>query len=542
MSIDGLLTFFGFLAAAFALLDEVTKLRILLHAKRQILLFFIAFTSIGLLLLPKNPSSNIPAFYPETISSMVVSSENSAIGTKGAAFIILILWSLTSMYLYYKARPTISSLKKLNLLVERLRNQGRYLEMIDVVKPYLPLIQKASRRDLFLQIVHDWLSAGGQSPNTLSIDLYFQEMPKSKMAKEFLKAKNLLGRCRRKLISPLSIFVPPLTEATRIATDIEISLLNSTGLKGLLVHSRADFIIDLMDLDRSSVNDFASDLISRMMSNSESHFFRELRLMDTTRGDGSYFYENQLVLMRRFALDSKFVYNHSIWKPIGDCSLRIIEEDNEYRDALLKEPPDDADLLTDPIYCTIRYFLAMVASAAWNEEKFHMWLGYLSIISESLIETHSNWSGDNSESEFPTLATRLIYEITCVQRDIIKLYKKLPDTNYHVARLSIDTLRPQSIVIWAIMDYAKVIRDIACSDILPSRFKVDLWGSYVHFISQIVDNERFSCLRKTLISQAIETDSFSAHENVKECIRELHAKIDPHLRYFASDVSEALEA
>jgi len=540
MSIDGLLTFFGFLAAGFALLDQVSKLRLLLHVKRQLFLFLVAFSSIGFLILPEAPSNSIPSFYPSTIADFVVWVDASAIGAGGTAFLILILWAFLAIALYKSATPTASSLKKLNILAERLITQRRYLELVDVVKPYVPLVSKASRRQLFFQRLHDWIKGGG--PFALSISEWMQIEDRD--AAGFERAKRAvshwLRRAGRIVFSPLAFLVPAQRQVSQTATDLEVSLLRTVGLRDFLVSSRADFIVDLMELERFSTEEFVTDIVSRMMSTSDSHFFREVKLMDVRNGRGGFVYEEQLCLMRRFVLDSEFACRHGIWKPFGDTAINLIRENTEYRERLLQAPPDDALLYGDPVYCTVQFFQAMVDTAARGSVEDNMWLMYMSIVSKELVDLHTSWTISNPEGEFPTLAMRLIYEITHTQRNWIELYKKLADDNYHTSDEAVGGWDTASIVMWSVRDHAKTTRYIVNSSHLPERFQIDRWSAYVRLISEIPDDGKFSFIRSSLAREAINPHDYSMLGDLSAELAAIHAKVDPVLRLQANDLSSAL--
>lgn len=541
MSIDGLLTFFGFLAAGFALLDEVSKLRLLLHVKRQVVFFLIAFTAVGILVLPEAPSNNIPRFYPSIFAGFVAWADMSAVGTGGAAFLIVVLWAFLAVCLYRSARPTPSSLKKLNILAERLITQGRYLELVDVVKPYVPMISKASQRQMLLQRLHDWLAAGG--PFSVSIVDWIQV--KEPIVGKIERATRAVTRWKRNVgrtvFSSLAPLVPAQREVTQTATDLEISLLRSVGLKEFLASSRADFVIDLMEFERFSTEEFVTEIVRHLINTPNSHFFRELKLMDVRYGKGGFVYEEQLVLMRKFVLDSEFACRHGIWKPFGDAAISLVRENPQYRGRLLETPPEDAALYDDPLFCTVQFFAAMVDSAARGSVEENMWLMYMSIISKELVELHSSWTVSSPEDEFPTLAMRLIYEITRVQRNWIELYKELANDNYHTSDEAITGWDTASIVMWSVRDYAKTIRYVVSSSHLPQRFQIERWSSYVRLISEIPDDGKYSFIRASLTREAINPHDYSMLGDLSSELAAVHAKVDPVLRWQADDLESALD-
>jgi hypothetical protein len=540
MTIDGFLTFFGFLAAGFALLDAISKLRLLLHFKRQLFWFLFSFFLIGTLLLPENPSKSVPSYYPRLLVDFVGWADVSAIGVGGTAFLLLITWAFVAVFLYRIARPTASSLKKLNVLADRLATQERFLELVEVVKPYLPLISKSSKRDLFFQRTHDWVAKGGPFALSISDCLDFHEQPSGILSRAGQAVRNWLRRVGKAAISPLASLVPAQNEVSHMATDLEVLLLRSAGLRDFLTSSRADFIIDLMKFDRFSTEEFVADTVKRMMTTPNSHFFRELKLMDARKGMGGFVYEEQLVLMNAFVLDSEFACHHQVWKPIGDMAISLIREDREYRELLLESPPDDAQLYDDPTFCTVQFFAAMVEGAAKAGVEENMWLMYMSIISKELVDLHADWKGANPEDEFPTFAMRLVFEITCAQRNWIDLHKGLPDDNYHTSDDAIGGWDNASIVMWSVRDYAKTLRYVVSSSHLPGRFQIDRWSSYVRVISKVQADRKFKFLRNSLLSEAIKPHDYSSLGDLTIELKAVHSRIDSFLKFEAEDVDKAL--
>ena len=540
MSIDGFLTFLGFLAAGYALLDDVSKLRLLLHVKRQLVLIATVFILVIVLLLPEEPSKSIPSYFPSFCAEFVMWADSSAIGSGGTAFLLVVLWALMAVFLYKTSRPTIASLKKLNILAERLLEKKRYIELVDVIKPYIPLISRASRRKLPSQRLHDWLKRGG--PFALSISDLIETREDANGRFQRLKRCffSYAKRAARVVVSLFAPLVPARREATQMATDLEISLLRSVGLTDFLVNSRADFIVDLVEFDRFSADEFNNEVIRRMMSTPDSHFFRELKLMDVRSGNGGFVYEDQLVFTKHFALNSDFACQHGIWKPVGDEAIRLIKDSQDYRTRLLAAPPVNALLFEDVVFCTIKFFEAMVDTAARRGVEDHMWLMYMSIISKELVELHSACPVFSPEDEFPTLGMRLIWEITNNHRGWIQLYRNLDESNYHVSKENVEGWDNASIIMWSVQDYAGTIRNIVDSSHLPDRFKIDRWSSYVRLISEIPSDGKFSFIRASLIREAIEPHNYSMLGNMSAKLSVVHGQIDPPLRFEVEDLNAAL--
>lgn len=543
MSIDGFLTFLGLLVAGFALLDEVSKLRILLHLKRQVIAFVIFFFLVTFLILPENANENVPKIYPAYIADLVVWSDSTTIGSGGIAFLLVMAWVVVACVFYKASRPSPSALSRLSILAERLEAQGRFIELIDLVKPFLPVIVKASSRKFIRQRIHDWLCSGGPFSSSIS-DIFQPLNAESNCVSRFLRTvRRRSTGIARPIVSKLAALVPAMRKSTAGAKDLEILLLRSTGLRNHLVSSNADFIIDLMKFPESETESFLSDMIERMISHPDSHFYRELDLMDARGAGDSFIREDQIVLMKSLALDSQFASRHEVWNPVFGGLLKIVKNDETYRQKLLKPCEDGKSLLGDPTYCALKFFSAMVSRAASSGIEKHMWLMLLSDLALKLSDIHCSWPAVRAENEFPTLAMRLLFEITSVQKDWIDLRKTLPDDNFHNSKEEIERSDGASIIICAACDYALTIRNILSSKHLPERFKQDRWQSFARTISEVPLNSRYCFLRSMLISEALNPQhDYEKIGDLKPQLRLIHSGIDSVVRAQTKDLERALSS
>ncbi|WP_417480526.1 hypothetical protein [Maricaulis maris] len=541
MSIDGFLTFLGFLAAGYALLDSVSKLRISLHAKRQVFSFLGMVVSVSILILPKAPQNQLPDFYPQVLVNFISLMEASSIGVGGFAYILIFLWCAIAYVLYRFSKPTVGSLEKLNILVGRLLHQRRYLELTELLKPYMTLIGKAAHRKTIGQKLHDWLAFGGPFKQSIAGMLQDSIEGRRRFHIAGFDVRGLLRKSGRLVISPLAHLTPSYSRATQNAVELEAALLEHPGLLKFLVFSRADFIVEIMKFPVRSTEDFLAEIMRRMMHAPDSHFFRELKLLSTEWGGGGFPNEAQADLLRAIILDSKFAADHLVWKPVGDETIRTIKTDQDYRRMLLEKPYDDnADLLGDITYSTAKFFDIMVRSAMLQGQESHMWLMYMSALVRELTLVHSNEDIVDPEDEFPTLAMRLIWEIIGFLEDWILTHEKLPEENYHLLQDNFKEQGGASIISWSIEDYGSALREIAANEFLPDRFRIDRWESFVRLTNRLANTGLPHTIKMNLISRVVEPEGYSPHGDLTETLSTLHAQIDHVVRFDSTELNEAL--
>ena len=143
MSLDGFLTFTGLMIATYAVLNPISRLRLKLQFIRQFILtlfflFVILFFEFYYEL--KSLFSDAPSWF---FDFFPFNPENLGLTNNEAAFLTVLVWMPLAVGLHSFSKPRATSLATLAKLVERLHDEGRYLELIELVSPYLPLIKRA---------------------------------------------------------------------------------------------------------------------------------------------------------------------------------------------------------------------------------------------------------------------------------------------------------------------------------------------------------------------------------------------------------------
>lgn len=517
MTLDGFLTFLALIVASYAVLGEVVRLRLGLHATRAWWITIPALLLVLALLLLDDIWHLLPLGFQCLMLKWRESFIALGLDQRKLAFLIVLLWALLVFALYRTARPNGFALGKLKRLSDQLLDEGRYLELCDIVLPYCGVIRRATTKSLPLQRLHYRLAGYGLPDVSMHLDAPDRTLPGGAL-------KSLLIR----FVRLLSFLVPSRSNSTAAATSIERSLLSSRGLLRVLTRLRPDFTLELMKFSRWEVEVFVRSLIEEMMADKESRFYGEIEALDTKDGSGDFAKLDGAPLFGALASDPRLAVRHGIWKPIGDSALQIIREDSGYRAELLMPPPEDENLFRDPVFCSLAFFRDMVRCAALNDTEDHMWLMYMTPIARALADATLLTNAQGLGAEFPTLSHRLIYEAISNLRDWISLYDRLDKSNVHAANLD-GEFEEFSIIQLATREYVRVMGVVAVCSGLTDTFKVDRWEGYVREIDALPNDAQGSSLRRMLLS-ITEPGGLTGNADVALAVRLLNDRIDPLLR------------
>lgn len=512
MSLDGFLTFLGLMIATYAILNPISRLRLRLHAFRQ---YFLAATAL-ILCAYFEFYFEIRSIFPETITrytSPISFEKTSELTNNEAAFLVVAAWIALSTLLHITARPTALSLKPLLTLCERLRDEGRYLAIVNLSEPYMPVLKRAHNKQLPLQNLHHRLR-----------NYYLQSiLPISFEGDEKTKSRERLA----KLSKLAAILVPERKSTENAANNILRILYESDGIRQVLVRLKPEFALELITVNSWEASDFRTRFFRDLLNDSGSHFFAEISNNQNTEGMYGRALNPENKILFGLLNDASIADNIGIWKPIGDEINRLIARNPHYKERLNQTSPSDEELLSDPTYCAIDFFHIMVTQAAKQKIISHMWLMYMSTFVRSLVEVHEpDPNSVDCSDEFPCLADRLIYEITRRQRDWILMATELSEGNPHVDNIPENINTSVSIPYWAMKDYASTMRFLVYSNKIQRSQLVALWESCINTIGKLPENGSLSFLRSKLIDILIDGDQYGTYGNLRASFSSLSAEVD----------------
>ncbi|MEP3299365.1 MAG: hypothetical protein ABJO27_23285 [Pseudoruegeria sp.] len=529
MSLDGFLTFTGLMIATYAILSPVSRLRLRLNLYRQLVLAVLAVLLVGFFEFYFELKSVAPSSL-DTIFKYVNFEQNTDGFThQEAAFLVVVAWLMLAALLHSVARPRAIGLRTLMVLSERLHDEGRYLELVELVGPYLETIKRSTERRLFGQRLHHQI-----------LDIYLKATnPFSSFG---VTTKSYIPKAFARHIRPLALLIPSRHRAYEAASSIEGMILKSDGIRHLLLRLKPGFVMKLMDRQGWEHDEFRTRYFQDSLNDNASHFYRELEANQNMDGRFAYFIDPKNVLLTGFFSVASTAAKYGIWKPIGDEAARLIRSDLDYRKLLNGPCPDDDGLQSDPVNKAIYFFDIMVTSAAKQGVADHMWLMYMSVFVRELELIH-DVTDDRVDlnDEFPTLGNRLTYEATRRLRKWILIAKDLPVDSPHLSPNSLQGRDGASIPYWAARDCVVAMRCLLKSERLTESFVTGHLESYLRDLASLPREGSLSVLRIQMIEGLIHGDRNYGGEDLRANISRFVGGVDHVVIYEVPDFQELLE-
>ena len=366
MTFDSLLALAGLVVAIYALLPEYRRLDLKLRMTRldwavavsalalvHYLQFYEAMQSLGL-----TPSLGLRRWgvYPSNASYLVVAA--------ASAF----LW-LRMRY----SRLSRRQLPRLERLVEELLWQGRYAELISLLKRYL-------------------LRIASRFPD----EQCSREIMRATLTRpEFVRAVARTEPYFVLLVLPLNL--------QEIPDFVNIYFSESLSTPSSAFCSEIRNNQDLLSGDRYAVPS-SNRILYHLLS--KAHVARDLAVY---RPIGETVIRELQVLRHRGSPDPHL-------RPVGLWS------EDEFCDSQWESP----------VFVGIRFFDIMVAEAMYQDVDWHMWLYYFPDFTREILVNYSE-DGDGIDplAEWPTRYSYLLYQIVRTHRNWIRSVSELPEGNRH---------------------------------------------------------------------------------------------------------------
>lgn len=519
MSLDGFLTFCGLLIAGYAILDPVARLRLRIDAKIQVTLICIALFVI----LPFEFILPILSVLPETYAIWFVElgfgQPSNLLSNSHVAFLAIFTWAIAASMCIYFSRPRSGKLTRLLPLAERLHDEGRYLELIELVEPYLDVLRKSALRETSSLRRYDWLAYASQ---------------KKSPANEFLnKGKWKSPFWCRWCFVVLRELHPSLqkqTHAARLITDI---IAKSKGVREELQTIKPKFAAKFFVGCYSTHYDWCDLYIAESMANKNSQLRQDIK---RTEGysQNSYYISEESVLLAAFIGDARVATKMGIWKPVGDAVTKSIKEDKTYQARLNETPPQDhADLFDDITYAAIHFFDILVRQAAVQNHMDHMWLMYLQYFVVDLETLPQNTTVQPDPiSDGSDIKEKLISTALSTLASWVQLASRLPIQNPHRVPTSASEAEGAiTIPFWAAKSLCSALKTVVLSQKFRDDFKVSCLSSFVLTGARSIQTESY--LRILLADGLLEGTSPANKKKLHDEIKALRSRLDlTHLSEF----------
>lgn len=480
MSLDGFLTFFGLLIAGYAVLDPISRLKLRLNAPLQLLLVCVAM----FIIIPVQfilPLMNVlPEQQALWIAELGFGQPSDLLTNSHIAFFVTLSWAVCAWLAFRFSRPRAGKLGRLLVLVERLHDEGRILELLELVQPYLGSL------------------------------------------KECMEQKQSAWSPKR------------ATQASKkSATQIVDILAKSKGVRETLQTVKPKFAADFFTAFYDSHYDWCDLYLAESMSNKDSHLRQDIKRTDSINPT-AYVISQESVLLSALVGQAEHAARRGIWKPIGDAVTKTIKEDANYLNQLSEGvPQDQADLYDDITYEGIRFFDILVRQAATQEVADNMWLSYLLFFVQDLASLPVMVSApSNPIAEYANLREKLAFEALTTLKDWVALDESLPSENHHaVPTNQTDAKDADAIPFWAAKVLSRTLKLILLHADFSEPLKVSCVTSFINTGARQVAEGSY--LRTVLVEELIHDFGGKEDDEIISALQAMDAYLDKtHLADF----------
>lgn len=422
MTLDGFLTVLALLAAIYAVLSPVQRLRLTLSWQAQLLVALPACAAIlAFELFDVQPPGCAVAI--GDMCRLITLSDADPGAARRFAFLIALTWLIAFTVIHSRSGPSFKSIPQFAKLATTLLEAEQYDDATRLIEPHLALLASTGRRKARRQQMHDWLRKFG--PVDRHSFAFYARPPGPQPFRG--EAWPLWAA---KPVRALARVIPAYAKQEYAAFDLLQSLLNSRTLLQFIVTRRPYFGLALAKQDVFGVTDFFERYLGRLAADPGSALYQELSANQFSEGPIGYALPVGNRLLHYLFGDVANADRLSAWKPVGDYVERILAgvEQPDYWNRLNGGAGwFDREQLSDPVFMAMMYFDIMVTSAARQGVNHDMWLTYLSHFVDGLESRYdSAGAAIDRNAEFPTRAARLLYELMNFLASWIGLYNRVP--------------------------------------------------------------------------------------------------------------------
>jgi hypothetical protein len=421
MTLDGLLGAIALVAALFALVPGVQRLRASLALPLQV---FVATAALMLILWLEFYEPTLPCAvnWAALCDVVTIPGDNGTVARKNA-FLVVLGWAAVAVALHRFSRVRIGSVPAMSKLAARLIDENRLGEALSLLAPHIDLFVQASERTGRWQRLHDRLATFGQlNP--------FQLIAADKPA---LGVSWPAWIC--KLVRLGAKAIPAQRRAEAAALDTLQLVHRSPQVVTYLADQRPDLVPPYLRARTYSRGEFSDALLEHLIARPGSVLYHEIERNQNLVYPIGYALPERNSLLHTLFSDSNFAVEIAAWKPVGDYLERLLDGAEKPGHVVWLNGSAkwyEREWWRDPAFVALFYFDIMVSSAIAQGVRNHMWLFYFPHFADRLARAYDSSSVDvDRNAEFPTRSARLLYEIVSYLAKWIQVFPELPDGSPH---------------------------------------------------------------------------------------------------------------
>lgn len=143
--------------AAYAVLSPVNQLRLQLQFWQQIPLAVVSLAAVLFLEFYFELEHHFSNMFPALFEFFGFEVQGKWITPGKVAFLVVFMWLLVSFGLHLASKPNALNFKALYTLTERLVDERKFFELVELVIPYFRILRLADDKLLRIQKTHEWL-------------------------------------------------------------------------------------------------------------------------------------------------------------------------------------------------------------------------------------------------------------------------------------------------------------------------------------------------------------------------------------------------
>lgn len=277
----------------------------------------------------------------------------------------------------------------------------------------------------------------------------------------------------------IAMFLPNSKDKTAFADQaIRVSLSNKSFIKWCS-ENRPYLVLPILRLGRLTGESFVEQFFEMQLGDPTSVLYSELKNNQNLSSGHRYWFPPANRIIFNTAGRPMEAKRTQIWRPIGEKMISVLSdlakhpETDEYNRSL--EDYMDVGRWESPLSMGLFFFDLMVSEAIYQGIEWHMWLYYLSHVTDRICENFAPHAGVELTSEFPTKYSYVLYEISSALRDWILIVEELPvEQPNAVLRSTAPNHENGNPIKSSIIAFAQHIHSVLTCPKVPEGFKSDL--------------------------------------------------------------------
>lgn len=272
----------------------------------------------------------------------------------------------------------------------------------------------------------------------------------------------------------------PDSEGSKTLADqvIRVALSNKSFIKWCS-ENRPYLVLPILKLGRLTGESFVELFFQMQLGDPTSILYSELKNNQNLSSAHRYQFPSGNRLLFHTAGQPREAERVQIWRPIGEkmistlSELRKRPEADEYN--LPLEDYADSGRWESPLSMGVFFFDLMVSEAIYQGVEWHMWLYYMTHVTDRICANYAADASADLTREFPTKYSYVLYEISSALRDWISIIEELPENQPNaVLRSIVPDHENGNPIKSSMIAFAQHVHSVLACPKIPERLKLEL--------------------------------------------------------------------